>query len=76
MTEQINECVTLAIAENDHATNTFLQWFVAEQVEEEATADDLVQKLKLIGDNPSGLFMLDTELGQRKAESAPTEAGA
>lgn len=62
----INECVSLALDERDHMTNTFLQWFVAEQVEEEASADDLVQKLKLIGDNASGLFMLDTELSKRK----------
>lgn len=65
VSELINETVSLAIAENDHATNTFLQWFVAEQVEEEATADDIVQKLKLIGDNSSGLFMMDTELSKR-----------
>ena len=65
VSEKINECVTLALEENDHSTNTFLQWFVAEQVEEEASADDVVQKLKLIGDNSSGLFLLDAELGKR-----------
>jgi ferritin len=74
VSEQINECVAMAIAEKDYSTHTFLQWFVAEQVEEEATTDDLVQKLKMIGDNPSGLFLLDTELGRRagapKAEKA------
>ncbi len=65
ISECINECVTLALKENDHATNAMLQWFVSEQVEEEANADDLVQKLKLIADNSSGLYMLDTELGKR-----------
>lgn len=70
VSELINECVSLAIKENDHSTNTFLLWFVSEQVEEEASADEVVQKLKLIGDNSSGLFLLDTELGKRSAEDA------
>jgi ferritin len=42
-----------------------LQWFVSEQVEEEANADDLLQKLMMVGDNASGLFLLDTELAKR-----------
>lgn len=66
VSEKINECVSLAIAENDHPTNGFLQWFVSEQVEEEASADEIVQKLKLIGGNPGGLYMLDKEVGERQ----------
>ena len=62
---RINEIVNLAIEEKDHASNTFLQWFVNEQVEEEASADEVRQKLKLIGDDSSGLFMLDQELAKR-----------
>ncbi len=62
---QINESVSLVLKENDHSTNTMLQWFVNEQVEEEAIADDIVQKLKLIADNSTGLFLLDTELNKR-----------
>ena len=54
-----------ALKEGDHSTNTMLQWFVNEQVEEEASADDVVQKLKLIGDNTSALFLLDNELASR-----------
>ena len=65
ISQRINDCVTLALGENDHATNAMLQWFVNEQVEEEANADDLVQKLKLIGDNSSGLFLIDAELSKR-----------
>lgn len=65
VTGLINDLVNLAISENDHATNNFLQWFVAEQVEEESSAEEIVQKLKLVGDAPGGLFMLDRELGQR-----------
>ena len=62
----INELVNLAVTEKDHATNTFLQWFVSEQVEEEASFDEVLQKLKLLGkDTGSGLFMLDQELGAR-----------
>ena len=65
VTRLINELVDLSIQVSDHAANTFLQWFVTEQVEEEASADDIVQKLKLAGDNASVLFMIDQELGQR-----------
>lgn len=72
----INECVSLASKENDHMTNTFLQWFVAEQVEEEANADELVQKLKLIGENTSGLFLLDNELAKRRLQIEPGGSGA
>jgi len=65
VTSLINNLVDLAISEKDHASNNFLQWFVAEQVEEEASASEVVEKLKLIQDNPSGLFMVDAELGKR-----------
>lgn len=65
VTSLINDLVDLAITEKDHATNNFLQWFISEQVEEEASASEIVEKLKLIKDNPSGLFMMDAELGKR-----------
>lgn len=65
VTGLINDLVDLAIAEKDHASNHFLQWFVAEQVEEEASANEIVQKIKLMGEAQGGLFMLDRELGQR-----------
>ena len=65
VTGLINDLVDLAIAEKDHATNNFLQWFVSEQVEEEASADEVVQKIKLMGDARGGIFMLDRELAQR-----------
>jgi ferritin len=65
VTGRINDLVDLAVAESDHATNQMLQWFVTEQVEEEASADEVVQKLKLVGKEGGGLFMLDEELGQR-----------
>ena len=65
VTGLINDLVNLAVKERDHATNIFLQWFVTEQVEEEASADEVVQKLKLMGDDGGGLFMLDREMAQR-----------
>ena len=65
VTGLINNLVDIAIEEHDHATNNILQWFVAEQVEEEASADEVVQQLKFMADAPGGLFMLDRELGQR-----------
>ena len=62
----INDIVNLAIQEKDHATTQFFQWFIGEQVEEEATATNIVEKMKMIGDNKNGIFMLDRELGQRQ----------
>ena len=55
----------------DDATDNFLQWFVAEQVEEETSAYRIVQQLKLIGDDRAALFLLDRELAQRVAPPAP-----
>ena len=74
VTNLINKLVDLAIADSDHATNSFLQWFVNEQVEEEASADAVLQKLKLMANAPGGLFMLDQQLGQRPAATPPTPA--
>ncbi|MBN1540614.1 ferritin [candidate division KSB1 bacterium] len=67
ITKSIHELVDLAIGEKDHATKTFLDWFVTEQVEEEANMDQIVGKLEMIGGQGHGLFMLDGHLGQRKA---------
>lgn len=77
VTGMINKLVDLAVEARDHATNNFLQWFVSEQVEEEASAEEVVQRLKLVGDDPSGLFMIDRELAQRTfvAPAATTEGG-
>ncbi|MEW5723088.1 MAG: ferritin [Thermodesulfobacteriota bacterium] len=65
VTGLINTLDNLAKAENDHASDVFLQWFVSEQVEEEASVDEVVQKLKLAGETGPGLFMVDQELGSR-----------
>ena len=55
----------VAILENDHAAKSFLNWFVDEQVEEEASMETIVDKLKLIGGEGHGLLMLDKELSLR-----------
>lgn len=73
ITDRINKLVDLSLAESDHASNAFLQWFVTEQVEEEESVSEVVDQLKLIGDDRGALFMIDRELGQR-APAAPQEA--
>jgi ferritin len=65
VTESIYDIVDLSISERDHATHIFLQWFVSEQVEEEATALKILEKIKLIGDNQGALFIFDREMGSR-----------
>ena len=62
----INKLVELAEAEKDHASAVFLQWFINEQVEEEANASEILQQLKMVGDSKQGLFMLDRHLAQRQ----------
>jgi ferritin len=66
VTGMINELGTMATAEKDYALSSMLKWFFDEQVEEELSTDTIVQKLKLIGTNTGGLYMLDHELGERK----------
>jgi ferritin len=65
VTGRINDLVDLAIKEKDHAANAFLQWFVNEQVEEETSADAVVQQLKMADGAAGALFMIDREMGQR-----------
>ena len=61
----IHKLVDLARKEKDHATENFLGWFVAEQVEEEASAIEVVNHLKMIKDSVNGLYMLNAHLGKR-----------
>jgi ferritin len=65
VTSLINNLMDIALETRDHASVSFLQWFIDEQVEEESAAADIVGKLTLIGDNPQGLFMLDKDLSAR-----------
>jgi ferritin len=66
VTGMINALVDLAIKEKDHATFEMLQWFVKEQVEEEEHANEILAKLKSIGDVPGHLFYLDHEMSKRE----------
>jgi len=61
----INNLADLAISEKDHATHNMLQWYIAEQVEEEANVDAIVNQLKMIGGEGHGLFMIDREMKGR-----------
>lgn len=65
VTSLINDLMHIAVEERDYAAQSRLQWFVDEQVEEEENALDMIQKLRLIGDNGYGLYNLDRELASR-----------
>ena len=65
VSQSIYNIADLALSERDHATHTFLQWFIAEQVEEEAAVKELIDTLKLVGTEGNGLFLLDRDLARR-----------
>ncbi len=71
ITDCINKLVDLAISLKDHATVNFLNWFVAEQVEEEASVQGVIDMLRLTGNAPGGMFMVDRELASRPAAPHP-----
>lgn len=71
VTALINGLVDIAVEEKDHATESFLKWFVDEQVEEEANANEILQQLKLLGDNAAALFMVDRDLQARPPATPP-----
>lgn len=68
VTARINNLVKLARELDDHASFNFLQWFVEEQVEEEASVDAVIQKVKLAGESGPAILMIDRELGSRTAD--------
>ncbi len=72
ITGRINELVKVSREENDNAAGIMLQWFVSEQVEEEASVSKVIDMLKLVSDSGHGLLMADRELGQRVAGPLPT----
>ena len=75
ITGKINDLVKLARDENDNAASIFLQWFVTEQVEEEANTSKVAQMLERIGDSGHGIFMMDQKLGERTTAAASTTDG-
>ncbi len=66
ITSRINTLMTVAREEGDYATEIFLQWFITEQVEEEANVGEIVDRLRMVQNSPNGLFMVDRELAMRK----------
>lgn len=72
ITKRINHMMDVAEELKDRATISMLQWFIDEQVEEEANTDESVQMLKRIGKDDHGLFMVDRELAKRPAPAATT----
>ena len=74
VTGLIHELVELALAEHDHASNIFLQWFVSEQVEEEENVGGVLEQLRLMGEAKGGLFMMDRELAKRSAGGGAEQA--
>ncbi|MBT8281002.1 MAG: ferritin [Muriicola sp.] len=76
VSQSINELVHVALEEKDYATHNFLQWYVAEQIEEEALARNILDKINLIGNDKGGLYLFDRDVQQITADSAaagPTE---
>ena len=69
LSERIYEVVDEALAERDHATHTFMQWFVNEQVEEEAIVRNIVSDMELIIESRDGIFLMDRDLAGRRPQS-------
>lgn len=70
VSETINNLVDISLQEKDYATHNFLQWYVAEQIEEEAMARTILDKINLIGDDKGGLYLFDRDIQQLTISSA------
>ncbi|MGB0883232.1 MAG: ferritin [Flavobacteriales bacterium] len=70
VSESINHLVFLCLENKDYTTHNFLQWFVSEQIEEEALARSILDKLKLIGEDKGGLYLFDRDIAQYTVTSA------
>ncbi len=70
VSDSINELVHSTFSEKDYATHNFLQWYVAEQIEEEAQAKSILDKINLIGDDKGGLYLFDRDILQLTVTSA------
>ena len=76
VSECINDLVHVTLEEKDYATHNFLQWYVAEQIEEEALARTILDKINLIGNDKGGLYLFDRDIQQISADSAATGENA
>ena len=70
ITGSIHGLMDLVVKEGDYATQTFLQWYVTEQVEEESNVNDIIAPLRMVGEDKGGLMMIDQQLAQRIAPIA------
>lgn len=75
VTKAIHDLYTLALEERDYASLPLLQWFVNEQTEEEATVSTILERLRMVGDDRTGILFMDRELGQRAGAASAGEAG-
>lgn len=75
VTESINEVVDICLQEKDYSTHNFMQWYVAEQLEEEALARTVLDKLRLIGGDKGGMYMFDRDLENSAIKAAPVNGG-
>lgn len=71
VTESINDLVGLCLDEREYTTHNFIQWYVAEQLEEEALARTVLDKIKLIGNDKGGMYMFDKDLENSAIQPAP-----
>jgi len=72
VTNSLNNLAGLCLEEKDHATHIFLQWFITEQIEEEATVSEIIDSLKLAGNSGEGMLLIDRELGARASGTSGT----
>lgn len=75
VSQKINDIVELTQKEKDYSTHNFMQWYVAEQIEEEAMAHTLIDKIKIIGEDKGGLYMFDRDILTLIAAPAPGNNG-
>lgn len=73
VSNSINELVHVTLQEKDYATHNFLQWYVSEQIEEEALARTILDKINLIGNDKGGLYLFDRDVLQLSADSAAND---
>ena len=73
VSKRINDIVHVSLEERDYASNNFLQWYVSEQIEEEALARTILDKINLIGDDKGGLYLFDNDIKSIVSQSAPQQ---
>lgn len=74
VSQSINDLVDISLQEKDYATHNFLQWYVSEQIEEEALARTILDKIQLIGDDKGGLYLFDNDVKQLVTNQTPPPA--